>query len=517
MRQPRHLLSALLLLALSTTVADAQRTRALRATDLGTTPSVGAQKIHPQMRQLLADRGPSKAWVFFRDKDRSGGHLRSALAAVEDSLSPRQLARRSARRTLEGLVDHHDLPVSERYVRAVQASGADVVVRTSWLNAVSVQASAGELEQIALLPFVDRIEPVRRGVLVDGLENETVSFTTRATPGAGFYGNSHDQLDQINLPRVHQRGYTGEGVVIGVLDTGFHLGHEAFNQPGHEVDVLAQYDFVDDDGNAGIEAGDFSSQHSHGTYILGVLAAYLPGSLVGGAYDASFVLAKTEDVSNEYQQEEDFYVAGLQFLEANGADLATSSLGYIDWYTQSDLDGLTATTTIAVNLATANGMHCLTAAGNSGHDGNPSTSHLIAPSDAFQVITCGAVDTNGNIAGFSSDGPSADGRVKPELLATGVSTWTVCSFTDVNCLTQVNGTSLSTPILAAAVGCLVQAHPDWAPGKMRTRLFASGDDFLANGTHDANFVRGYGIPDMERAGFRRPVHELARRTLSVVD
>lgn len=114
-----------------------------------------------------------------------------------------------------------------------------------------------------------------------------------------------------------------------------------------------------------------SGQHWHGTAILGTIGAYKPDTLIGGAYDAAFYLAKTEDITREEPIEEDFYVAGLQWIEANGADLATSSLGYIDWYTQDDLDGETATTTIAVNIATANGLACCTAAGNGGHDNAP--------------------------------------------------------------------------------------------------------------------------------------------------
>jgi hypothetical protein len=377
-------------------------------------------------------------------------------------------------------------------------------VTSAWLNAVSVRGTLAQFEAIAALPFVARVEPVRRGRLLDqgrALGSSGPGPGAQQAAAGTFYGLSEAQLDQIGLLDLHARGYTGDGVVIGILDTGFHRGHEAFNQAGHVLDVVAEHDFVDGDGDTDIEAGDPSSQHSHGTYILGTLGAYLPSELVGGAYDAAFVLCKTEDTTDEYQQEEDFYVAGLAFIEANGGDMATSSLGYIDWYTQADLDGLTAVTTVAVNVATENGMPCVTAAGNSGHDTNPATSTLIAPADALEVITAGAVDSTGAIASFSSEGPSADGRTKPELLARGVSTATVCAFTDVDCTTTVSGTSLSTPLLAAVVACLLEAHPDFTVGQLRARLFRTGDYFVANGTFDPEFVLGYGIPDADVAGF----------------
>ncbi len=145
-------------------------------------------------------------------------------------------------------------------------------------------------------------------------------------------------------------------------------------------------------------------------------------------------------------------------------------------------------------------MHCCTAASNSGHDSDPTTSHLGAPADAFEVITVGAAYSDGSIAGFSSDGPTADGRVKPEVLARGVGTWTVSSSNDFEYGTA-SGTSLSTPLVAGAVACLVQAHPDWTVEQMRTRLFESALDFVANGTFDPLYIRGYGMVDAAGASF----------------
>jgi hypothetical protein len=223
------------------------------------------------------------------------------------------------------------------------------------------------------------------------------------------------------------------------------------------------------------------------------MAAWLPGRLIGAAPNASFILCKTEDVAAEYPAEEDNFVAGLEFIEANGGDLATASLGYIDWYTQADLDGQTAVTTIAVNIATANGMPVLSAAGNEGHDGDPGASHLIAPADGLESFAVGAVDASGVIAGFSSDGPSADGRVKPEILARGVDTRTVCAFSDANCTTGPSGTSLSTPLAAGALGCLIGGHPEWSVTELRSRVLLTASYYAASETYDPNYVLGYGI------------------------
>ncbi len=457
--------------------------------------------LHPHMERLLVERGPSKAWVFLVDK--GPADAQESLAAARGALRPRALERRRLRRTAPGLVDERDVPVHGPYVDAVLATGVALSVESSWLNAVSVRGDLQQLRAVARLPCVDRVEPVRRGVLIDAVDRPARAVPDQefAAFDPAFYGIMASQLEQLNLPAVHGRGFTGSGVVVGLLDTGFHRGHEAFQWPGHGIDVLAEYDFLDDDGFTGFEPGDPVAQHNHGTMVLGTLAAYLPGELVGGAFDASFILVKTEDVTSEYAQEEDFYVAGLQFIEANGGDVASSSLGYIDWYTQGQLDGLTAVTTIAVNVATANGLHCCTAAGNDGNDADPATSSLIAPADAFDVVTCGAVDPAGDITSFSSDGPTADGRVKPELLARGVLAMTICAHQDVDCTTDTGGTSFATPLVACVVACLSQAYPTWSPGQMRTRLIETASGFLATGTHDPLFVRGYGIPDADLAGF----------------
>jgi len=458
----------------------------------------GPSRLHPALlRQFAghADDHQVKAWVFFEDTKgfATDAQRNGVLRDLRSTYHPRSVQRRRLRRTDPGLFDVRDLPVPTRYVEAVRAMGVRVGVVSRWVNAASVWGTQRQLMEMARLPFVKEIQPVRRGSKPDPV-NVRDAGGVAAT--AGFYGESEDQLKQINLIDLHNAGFTGAGVIVGILDTGFQRTHEAFNQPGHLLTVVAEHDFVDGDGNTAIEPGDPPGQHNHGTWILGTLGAYLPNTLVGGAYDASFILCKTEDIRSETPVEEDNYVAGLEFIEANGGDMATASLGYIDWYTQADLNGLTAVTTIAVNTATANGVHCCNAAGNEGHDADPLTSHLIAPADALKVLTCGAVDNTGLIAYFSSDGPSADGRVKPEVLARGVSTKTVSASSDPPYTTvEVSGTSLSTPLVASAVACLIEAHPDWTVDQMRRYLLYTAKDYVANHTYDAKYVRGYGIID----------------------
>ncbi len=485
-----HLILSLILASLAAMPAAAQ----------SETPS---SKLHAQLLARLSNEpGPAKAWVFFADKGLArAADVDAALAAVEQTYNQRALQRRALRgdNAARGgrLVDLHDVPVCEAYINEVLGSGVKLDNNIRWLNAITVYGTRSQFDEIAKLPFVDRIEPVQRSFrksqVMNAQDRDAGKVDGADDSRSINYGQSQAQLQQINLIALHDAGYTAQGVVIGILDTGFRRDHNAFTNPAKPVQVIAEYDFINNDNNTAPQSGDPSSQHDHGTMILGCIGSYLPGTLVGGAFDAHFVLCKTEDTTQEVPAEEDDYVAGLQFTEANGADMTTASLGYIDWYTQAQLNGLTAVTTIAMNIHTANGVHHTNAAGNESNDSNAATSHLVAPGDAFKCITLGAVSSSGAIASFSSDGPTADGRVKPELLARGVTTYTV-SPSSTTSTTTADGTSLSTPLAACAVACLIQVRPWWTVDQMREHLFETADYATSHGgAFDPLYVRGYGV------------------------
>ena len=433
-------------------------------------------------------------WVFLKPRavESDPVALEAALSRAAAAADGRMLERRRLRRTAPGLLDARDLPLDQGPRLAV-ASLAEVRVESRWLNALSVMATPEQVRALRRAPGVREVRPVARGRRCNDASTceEPTPLEPEHHAPRDFHGRSSAQLAQINLQALHARGYTGAGVVVGILDTGFNRVHQSFNHPARPLRVIAERDFINADDQTGPQSGDPVGQHSHGTLILGCISSYWPGQLVGGAYDASVILCKTENVASETPIEEDFYVAGIEFIEARGGDVATSSLGYIDWYTQADLDGHTAVTTIAVNIAAENGLHCCTAAGNEGHDADPATASIIAPADGLRVLSCGAADSGGVIAGFSSDGPAADGRLKPELLARGVGTATVHPDT-VDTFAGASGTSLSTPLVAAAVACLVQANPWWTVDEMRVALFSTASDAAGP---DELFVRGYGMVD----------------------
>jgi subtilisin family serine protease len=454
------------------------------------------------LQQNSDDRDrPFEAWVTFRDKGIGNeAERRRALGELEATFNKRALERRRLRRTRPGLFDEYDLPPAGAYLEGVSATGAVVRVRSRWLNGISVRATREQLERIERLPFVLEVTDVREYLPLD--LDQPLPRRHRASPDPiaepGFYGRSGAQIRQLGLDRLHEAGFTGEGVLIAVLDTGFDTAHEAFTHPDHPLEIVAQYDFMNADGNPTPEPEDTPIQHEHGSLILGAIGAYRPGELVGSAYDASFILCNPEDDATEYFLEERWFTTALEFAEANGADIVTSSLVLYTGYEAEDLDGRTSVMTRGWNLAVGNGVIGFQGGGNAGHDDDPATSTLLPPSDAFDVITVGSVTARGTVAPFTSDGPTADGRLKPEVMALGWNVWTTSPF-DRDGYTLSAGSSMATPLLAGAAACLLQARPDWSVGQIRTALFRSGDYYLKHGEPDPLFVRGYGIPDLARA------------------
>ena len=414
-----------------------------------------------------------RAWIYFTDK------TGSSMISID-----KKTAHRRKKNNVLDTSSRYDLSVSHKYVAQISSLGVTIKTKSRWLNAISVMCSMEDLNKIAELPFVKTIKPVI-GYRKDNFE----TYPDINPYSRDFdYGNARDQIEQINVDELHAMGYTGQGVRILVMDTGFNLTHNALRG----VNVVDQWDVIKDDEETSNQSEEEFAvgQDYHGTAVLSTIAANSPGELMGVAFDAEFLLAKTEDVSQEVQLEEDNYVAGLEWGEANGADVVSTSLGYLDWYEYSDMDGNTAITTIGVDIAVSLGVVCVTAAGNSGND---SWYYIIAPADADSVISVGAVSDNGDIASFSSHGPTYDGRIKPELCARGRQTWCVNPNSTTN-YSRLSGTSLACPLVGGAAALIIQARPEWTAMEVREAMMLT-----ASMSDSANNNYGHGILDAVNA------------------
>jgi serine protease AprX len=439
---------------------------------------------------LLSNLLPSdtiKIWVFFTDKGIfTQEDYNKSKAVLRNSLCPAALRRRAKNRSQ---IDLFDLPVNQDYIEKILSYGAKLRQRSRWLNAGSFEIQASKVAGIANFPFVRKIHRVagfkRKPIEVDSYPDFSPKNFTQPKYGRN-YGFSLAQVDQINVPIVHDMGYRGQNVIVCMLDTGYKKDHQAFALAFSEGRVLAEYDFVNHDSNTQNEPGDPADQHYHGTYTWSTLGGEFDGELYGPAYRASFLLAKTEDVSSEQPIEEDNWVAGMEWGDSLGAEVISSSLGYFEWYTFVDFDGNTAVTTIAADIAASRGIVVCNAMGNEG----PGYGTLIAPADADSILACGAVDVFGNLASFSSWGPTYDGRIKPEVVARGIDTYCADALSQ-NAYTFASGTSLSTPLVGGCAAVLLSTHPDWTVMQVREALMMS-----ASNAESPNIQYGWGIVDL---------------------
>jgi len=411
-------------------------------------------------------------WVYFTDKGIfTTNDYKSATISAEKNLNPQTRWRRA--KVNRENADFSDIPVCQDYVSKVLLYGAKLRTTSKWLNAISVSIPVDSLHLLAQLKFIYKIDLVLKFKLNPEIsESQIPADRSKKTfaPSTLNYGESYDQLKQINVIAAHEAGYAGQDINVLILDTGFFKDHEAIDT----TQIIAERDFINNDGNTQDETCDTVSQHSHGTYCLSALGGSMDSKHYGPAYESNFLLAKTECVAFEREIEEDWFVAALEWGDSLGADVASASLGYIDWYEFSDLDGKTAVTTIAVEQAYKNGIVCISAAGN--QNNSTSWKHIIAPADAEHLISVGAVSVDGVISSFSSRGPTYDGRIKPELVARGVNTHCALAGGQTS-YGYKSGTSLATPLVAGAVPVILSAHPDWTPQMVREAVMMTASNF----------------------------------------
>ena len=424
-------------------------------------------------------------WVSFRDKACS--ESQNGLKQPDFFLSKRSILKKYAAGT--GITGD-DLPVCPKYVNELKLHSLSIPFTSRWLNAAFVVVrDTTAITAISELDFVTTVTPLGYKTLkpfdaseyavIGMMEENSIPVKTEPVKGS-IYGAAKDQIVQLKVDELHRKGFTGKGIQIAVLDAGFYKANkmQLFDSLFMQQRIINTYDYVDHETNV-------FNDDDHGMQVLSCIAANKPGVMVGSAPGASFMLFRTEDASIEMPYEEAFWVRAAEQADAFGADIITSSLGYTTFdderynHKLSDLNGKTTLISRAAEMAASRGILVVSSAGN---EGDASWGKLAVPADAAQVIAVAAVDKDGEIAGFSSRGPTADGRIKPDVAAMGKRT-AVASASGY--IVKSNGTSYSAPLMAGALASAMQYSGMSAVQLRKTLLADKMPDTLT----------GYGIPD----------------------
>ncbi|WP_242928208.1 S8 family serine peptidase [Pontibacter vulgaris] len=448
------------------------------------------------MAQQTGSGEEQKRLIYFTDK------ANSPYSTQQPQLYLSQKA--LERRTKQGIsITPRDLPVNAAYVSRLKQLGVKVWYTSRWFNAAVVQCNTEQLIEIQALPFVRASQNLNRIAFTNQLAQqlkpqEQVDASQLTAPDVKDYGPAYHQANMLGADKLHEAGYTGEGMTIAVFDAGFPAVNTlpAFAHLYQNNKLKGTFDFV-------TKQPDVYSNSSHGTSVLSTMAAKEPAKMIGTAYGANYYLFRTEDAATEHNIEEINWLIAAEYADSAGVDVINSSLGYTTFdapstsYTYDQLNGNTALITKAADFAAATGMLVVVSAGN---EGNKPWRYISAPADADSVLTVGAVDSLGIKAPFSSFGPSADGRIKPDVVGLGYRAYVM---SPNGAVVKSNGTSFSGPIVAGMVACLWQANNT----KTNLEMIRLMRQIGSNASKPDNML-GYGIPNYTRLLVQTPADAL---------
>lgn len=422
--------------------------------------------------------------LYLKDKDLD--HTPFSVNRPSEFLSQRSIDRRKR----QGIpVDLTDLPVAPAYEKQVAEAGIEIVGKSKWNNTLLIRIHKDkELRKLEGLEFITKMKKVFQAPdsVSQSMRSNVRNGLNEWSQGDEFYGAADAQLKSLNGKKLHENGYRGKGMMIAVFDGGFM---NADKIPAlHKIKLAGVKDFVVP------ESKSVFGEMEHGTMVLSTMAANAPDFYVGVAPEAQYLLIRCEDERTESLAEEDYWASAAEYADSCGVDVINSSLGYHGFDDSSmnhhyyEQDGNTALISRTASMCADKGIVCVNSAGN---DGMGSWKKINFPADAKDILTVGSINEHGMNAAFSAVGPTADGRIKPDVMAFGSPT---CVITGRGSIINDNGTSFSSPLVAGMVACLWQALPGKTAKQIIKLVKLAGD----NQQHPDN-VFGYGVPDFWKA------------------
>jgi serine protease AprX len=402
------------------------------------------------------------------------------------------------RRTIQNIsLDLKDVPIDVTYYNQLKNNvNITILGKSKWLNAVHIQGVASAIKAllntysfIESIEFADKsLNPNAKNIGKKIIAAHQNKFSETSTDFN--FGNAENQIKMLKGDFLHQQNFTGKGMQIAIIDAGFpNLNTlDAFQRIRDNNQILGGYNFAD-------RNTEFYTRNNHGTHVLSTIAGYLENQFTGTAPDAKFYLFISEIAETETVLEETLWVEAAERADSLGVNVINTSLGYTTFdnpnysHTYADMDGKTTFISRGAEIGASRGLLLVNAAGN---EGNDSWKYIGAPADAVSVFSIGAVNSSENIASFSSFGPTADQRIKPDVLAQGLSS-AIINYSSGNVSTS-NGTSFSSPIMAGVIACFWQAFPNKTNFEIMDLIRKSADRF-----NNPTDQYGYGIPDFEAA------------------
>ncbi|HQY53200.1 MAG TPA: S8 family serine peptidase [Ignavibacteria bacterium] len=457
-------------------------------------------KISKNLSLLLNDMQQNEKvliWISFTDK---GENSSSLLADPETLVTKRSLDRRKKVKPAGKLVDLTDIPVSRNYISDLQNSGIEVKQKSRWFNRISCYADKDQINNIVSKDYINGIDIVMKfrkkyDDAESGPGNEFLETDGNNNQNglqyALNYGTSETQMEMINAPMGHDSGYYGQGIIIASFDAGVdNLEHPCFDSL--RARGIRTFDFVNNDTIVADQTGQMGAGW-HGTMTLSLAGGYRPGSLISPAFRSHYIIAKTENTDSETPLEEDNWIAAAEWADSLGADIITSSLGYLGMdngsshsYNWTWMNGDSCFLTIAADLAVNKGILVINSAGNEGSHASHNT--IMSPADGDSVIAVGSVTSSSTRSSFSSVGLTIDGRIKPDIMAMGSNNKIAQTGSGNTGYSSGSGTSFSCPMTAGACAMILSANPDLTPIQVREILYMSADNY-----NSPDRFYGYGI------------------------
>lgn len=420
--------------------------------------------------------------VYLKDK----GAVNYSVSNPEEFLSSKAIARKLVQKVT---IDASDFPISPEYPKQMEELGGKVVAKSKWFKTLVVEfPDSTMIDAVKALSYVDSVKYIWRGKepRTKQLMRPRIRYYSCDEFGLlpDYLGVAEKEFKIHNADRLVEAGFQGAGITVAVIDAGFT-----------NFDVIPWFDNVKLQGVKNfVPSGDIFAAGSHGTQVLSTMAVNKPYIMMGSAAEADYWLLRSEESRSEFPVEEDYWVQAVEYADSVGVDVINTSLGYNSFddkslnYTHSDIDGKTAIMSRAADKAYEKGMLLVGSAGNAG---NSKWRKITVPGDSKNMLTIGALATDSVIASFSSVGPSADSRLKPDLVSVGVFKMTLATN---GMISGANGTSFSSPFMAGLFASLWSINPSLHRKQLIESVIQSAHQYQHPDT-----IYGYGIPDFEKA------------------